>query len=94
MMLICGLVQASTLEDRLDELIPIAEQALKLEGSNDDQHVKLQAMHLFRRLSSKSAHLPFLLASLSSNDTVLKLEALHALTEIAGQGGNAQIVCK
>ncbi len=73
---------------------------MKIEGNDEsNQKIKLTAMQLFRKIlfhnqtESKSvqleAFLPFLLQSLeqlkSDSETVLKVEALHTLTEIAIQ---------
>lgn len=51
MMHTCGLVQIGSLEDKLEELIPIAEQALQIEGNDEGtQKIKLIAMQLFRKI--------------------------------------------
>jgi hypothetical protein len=48
MMHSCNLVQINLLEDKLPELIPIAEQALLQPGTA--QSIKLTALQLFRKI--------------------------------------------
>jgi hypothetical protein len=110
----CSLVSIAALQDKLQELIPIAEEAM---GINDDSsgtnQIKLTALQLFRKIlvlgaedqDSKAVNskhldtfLPFILKSLTqmrsqtgatdmtetvNNMTVLKVEGLHTLTQIA-----------
>ena len=78
----CSLVSIGSLQDKLQDLIPIAEQAMII---NDDSHstnqIKLTALQLFRKIlinngedqeakAVNSKHLdsflPFILKSLSS----------------------------
>ena len=48
MMHLCSLVSLTHLQDKLTELIPIAEQAIQLEDSLGT--VKLTALQLFRKI--------------------------------------------
>lgn len=107
MMHTCSLVQISNLQDKLHELIPIAEQALSLKESESSHQIQLTALQLFRKIlivdkdkrdqtGVQSSHLdtflPYILQSLqqlsknhasSENQTVLKIEGLHTLTQVA-----------
>lgn len=44
----CSLVQIGHLQDKLTELIPIAESAISLD--NQDASIKLTALQLFRKI--------------------------------------------
>ncbi|TNV84344.1 hypothetical protein FGO68_gene12695 [Halteria grandinella] len=100
MMHLCSLVSLGHLQDKLHELIPIAEQAIQLEDSQGS--VKLTALQLFRKIllvdggvqgNHLESFLPFILSSLSqpTTDSVFKVESLHTLTQIALQYGKGVI---
>lgn len=77
------------MQSKLTELIPIAEQALKLKGV---PNVQMTALALFRKIIVENQELglryldsfiPYLLDSMQDSTLELKIESLHTLSLIA-----------
>ncbi|CDW84913.1 dna repair transcription [Stylonychia lemnae] len=90
MMQTCSIVNLSQLQDKLPELIPIAEEALLLESNSD---IKITALQLFKKIIIDNqeqgmkyvdSFIPFIIESLNHDQSLqLKIESLHTLTELS-----------